>query len=54
MRLTRVWALRPSATAYDACYLALAELLAAPLLTSDGKLASVAGHRALVEVVETA
>ena len=32
-------------TAYDAAYLALAEALAAPLLTRDAKLASAAGQR---------
>jgi predicted nucleic acid-binding protein len=31
--LPRIWGLRDSATAYDAAYLALAESLAAPLLT---------------------
>jgi predicted nucleic acid-binding protein len=49
--LSRVWALRANATAYDACYLALAEALAAPLLTSDRRLATVPGVRATVEVV---
>jgi predicted nucleic acid-binding protein len=39
----RVWALRDNLTAYDACYLALAEALdAAVLLTADQGLASVA------------
>lgn len=49
--LMRVWSLRANATAYDACYLALAEALDAPLLTRDGRLASVPGHSAKVEVV---
>lgn len=31
----RVWALRPNVTAYDACYVALAELLGCPLATLD-------------------
>lgn len=48
--LPRVWALRSNATAYDACYLALAEALDAPLLTRDRRLASVPGHGAVVEV----
>jgi predicted nucleic acid-binding protein len=39
----RVWALRDDLTAYDACYLALAEALDEPvLLTADWGLASVA------------
>jgi len=49
--LTRIWALRSNATAYDAAYLALAEALEATLLTSDSKMASVPGHRARVEIV---
>jgi predicted nucleic acid-binding protein len=44
-----VWALRANATAYDACYLALAEALAAPLLTMDRR-AAVPGHAATVEI----
>lgn len=48
--LERVWSLRTNATAYDACYLALAEALDAPLLTMDRRLAGVPGHGATVEV----
>lgn len=48
--LGRVWALRENATAYDAAYLALAEALDAPLITTDRKLAEVPGHGARVEV----
>ena len=36
-------------TAYDAVYVALAELLDAPLPTCDGKIASALGHYANVE-----
>lgn len=46
----RVWALRDNLTAYDACYVALAEALDCPLVTSDAKLAGAAGHFAQVEV----
>jgi predicted nucleic acid-binding protein len=49
--LPRVWALRQNATAYDACYLALAEALDAPLVTRDRRLSGVPGHGARVEVV---
>lgn len=49
--LSRIWALRENATVYDAVYLALAEALDAPLVTADGKLASIPGHGAVVEVV---
>ncbi len=40
MLAERVWALRHQFTAYDATYLALAEVLGAPLFTCDAKLKS--------------
>ena len=46
----RVWELRRNYTTYDACYLALAEALDAPLHTCDHKLASD-GHHADVLVL---
>lgn len=46
----RIWALRDNLTAYDACYVALAEALDCPLVTSDAKLAGAAGHFAQIEV----
>ena len=49
--LARIWQLRDVATAYDAAYLALAEALAAPLLTLDARLARARGHRARVTVL---
>jgi predicted nucleic acid-binding protein len=49
--LQRIWDLRRNVTAYDGAYLALAEVLEAPLLTADQRLASAPGHRARVEVV---
>lgn len=47
----RIWQLRDNVTAYDAAYLALAELLDAPLLTADARLAHAPGSRAKVELV---
>jgi predicted nucleic acid-binding protein len=49
--LPRVWDLRATLTAYDAIYVALAELLDAPLLSCDRRIASASGHRASVEIV---
>jgi predicted nucleic acid-binding protein len=48
--LERIWQLRHNLTAYDAAYIALAEALAAPLVTRDAALAR-AGHRARVELL---
>ena len=49
--LPRVWALRHNMTAYDAIYVALAEMLDAPLLTRDRKLAAAAERYIRVAVV---
>lgn len=49
--LPRVLALRDNLTAYDASYVALAEVLDVPLLTCDAKLARSPGHRADVHIV---
>lgn len=46
----RVWALRDAATCYDACYLALAEVLGCPVVTTDGRLARSTGHSATIEL----
>lgn len=46
---SRVLALRANLTAYDAFYVALAESLAAPLLTDDRKHAGAPGHAAAIE-----
>jgi predicted nucleic acid-binding protein len=43
----RIWSMRHTVTVYDAHYVALAEVLNAPLLTGDHRLAAAAG-----EVVE--
>jgi predicted nucleic acid-binding protein len=49
--LPRIWDLRNNLTAYDAAYVALAEVLNAPLVTRDRRLATAAGHRARIELV---
>jgi predicted nucleic acid-binding protein len=49
--LGRVWELRHTVTAYDAVYLALAEVLDAPLVTFDRRLAAAPGHTARVELL---
>lgn len=49
--MPRVWELRAVLTAYDAVYVALAELLDAPLVTCDRKIALASGHRAAIEVI---
>ena len=41
----RVWELRGNVTAYDAWYVAVAELFDAPLATLDGRLARASGPR---------
>jgi predicted nucleic acid-binding protein len=49
--LPRIWDLRSNLTAYDAAYVALAEVLEVPLLTRDRRLANAAGHHAQIELV---
>lgn len=41
----RAWELRDNATAHDAAYIALAEMLECPLTTCDARIASVPGLR---------
>jgi predicted nucleic acid-binding protein len=50
--LRRIWALRAALSAYDGAYVALAEALAAPLVTCDGRLARAHGHTADIELIE--
>ena len=50
--LARCWELRDVMTVYDAAYVALAELLASPLLTADRRLARGAGVRCEIEVLD--
>lgn len=45
----RMWELRNAVSAYDAAYVALAEALRVPLITTDGRLARSSGHRAAIE-----
>ena len=49
--LPRVWDLRNNLTAYDAVYVALAEVLEAPLLTRDQRLANAPEHNAQIEFI---
>jgi predicted nucleic acid-binding protein len=45
-----IWQHRHNLSAYDAAYVALAEKLAAPLITRDSRLASSSGHTVVVEL----
>lgn len=47
----RIWELRHNLTAYDASYVALAEALDAPLVTTDVRIREAPGVRCHVEVV---
>ena len=49
--MERCWELRDNVTVYDAVYVALAELLDAPLVTADSKLAKAPGMRCRIEVL---
>lgn len=44
----RAWELRPNLTMYDATYVALAELLCAPVITLDNRIAAVKRVRCTV------
>ena len=46
----RAWELRENLSIYDGVYIALAEILGAPLVTCDARLASTSVHRAVVEL----
>lgn len=50
--LPRIWALRNNLTAYEAVYVALAEVLGAPLLTCDRRLAATRSPAAPIELLE--
>jgi predicted nucleic acid-binding protein len=47
--LSQIWGLRHNLSAYDAAYVALAERLAATLITRDTRLASSPGHSVAIE-----
>lgn len=47
----RIWDLRSNLTAYDACYVALAEQLDCALVTADARIARAPGLRCTVNVV---
>lgn len=49
--LPRIWELRNNLTSYDAAYVALAEVVGVPLLTSDRRIAKTPGHDAEVIVL---
>ena len=49
--LRRAWELRDNATAYDACYVALAEALGCALATADQRLANTPGARCPFDIV---
>jgi len=49
--LPRIWELGHNLPAYDAAYVALAELLDVALLTRDVRLTRARGHRAAVETI---
>ncbi|PWU49771.1 VapC toxin family PIN domain ribonuclease [Micromonospora globispora] len=51
MLLDRMWQLRGNVTAYDAAYVAAAELLACPLVTGDGRLAKASGTRCEIRLI---
>jgi predicted nucleic acid-binding protein len=47
----RIWQLRSNLTAYDAAYVALAELLGARLVTTDARLARSSAARKVAELI---
>lgn len=48
--IRRIWELRENVSAYDAAYVALAETLEAPLVTTDRRLAQASAHEAKIEL----
>lgn len=50
--MVRAFELRANVTAYDACYVALAEVLGCPLITSDRRLANAPKTTCTTEVLQ--
>ncbi|CAA9255097.1 MAG: Toxin 1, PIN domain [uncultured Acidimicrobiales bacterium] len=50
--LHRCWELRQNLTAYDAAYVALAELLELVLVTADARLAAAPGPRCRIDLLD--
>jgi predicted nucleic acid-binding protein len=48
--IDRIWELRHNLSAYDAAFVASAEILQAPLVTCDRRLATATGHAAAIEL----
>lgn len=51
--LSRIWELRDNLSAYDACYVALAEELDTTVVTADERLARAPGVRCSITVVRS-
>ncbi len=49
--LPRMWELRDNMTCYDAAYVAAAEALGCPLVTTDGKLSRAIGPKCQIKIV---
>ena len=49
--ITRAFELRANVSAYDACYVALAERLDCDLITADNRLAAAVGPRCRIRVL---
>jgi predicted nucleic acid-binding protein len=50
--LNRMWQLRSNLSGYDAAYVAVAEMLACPLVTADRRLGDATGIRCEIRLIE--